>query len=460
VGHNLFFPVLWGVALIFQGLGHDSVFINLARGKIGWITATDISLIISGCFLFLQPLKKISWLLALLSSILAFTVALPYPPNNRILSLIITITFAAPVILSRKKVSNSSTIPTFGDFSSEPELRAFAIGRVACQAIAILIYIFAAVAKINSDFIWGDFSCAKDLATRIFPRLGWPLLPTETLAIGAIGIELLIPFGLMFRRTQHITAVIGLIFHIFLTIDSNHRYYNFSAVMIALLSLFLRGGFMPNIGSFLIKATTLTMVSALFFLNLWAPHLAIGLYLTREILWFIICLAIFSSAIKESNLEQNQIGISIPPLRKNLLGLCMITIVVLNGISPYLGIKTYGSWDMYSNLKMEGRKSNHLFIDRLADISGTSELAVNKSTRSIKFSRMFIEPGEAIPIQVISSLVLGGKEKEDIVFSYRGATYSCPKDRERCDFLKDHKYPNKLLFFRPVDEPGPVKCNN
>ena len=37
-------------------------------------------------------------------------------------------------------------------------------------------------------------------------------------------------------------------------------------------------------------------------------------------------------------------------------------LVIINGISPYIGLKTQTSWSMFSNLRTEGGKTNHILI--------------------------------------------------------------------------------------------------
>ena len=45
-------------------------------------------------------------------------------------------------------------------------------------------------------------------------------------------------------------------------------------------------------------------------------------------------------------------------------------LVVLNGLSPYLGLKTRTAWQMYSNLNLDAATSNHYLIPYSLDIGG------------------------------------------------------------------------------------------
>lgn len=45
-----------------------------------------------------------------------------------------------------------------------------------------------------------------------------------------------------------------------------------------------------------------------------------------------------------------------------LWGLVMLLFTFLNGAAPYLGLKTQSTWTMFSNLQVEGGRSNHFFI--------------------------------------------------------------------------------------------------
>merc|ERR1712113_392661 len=49
-----------------------------------------------------------------------------------------------------------------------------------------------------------------------------------------------------------------------------------------------------------------------------------------------------------------------------------ITVIcaVLNGASPYLGLKTQYTWSLFSNLRVEDGVSNHLFIPASSQLFG------------------------------------------------------------------------------------------
>jgi len=46
-------------------------------------------------------------------------------------------------------------------------------------------------------------------------------------------------------------------------------------------------------------------------------------------------------------------------------------VTVLNGLSPYLGLKTRAAFTMYSNLRLEAADSNHLLWPRSLNLLGT-----------------------------------------------------------------------------------------
>ena len=45
-------------------------------------------------------------------------------------------------------------------------------------------------------------------------------------------------------------------------------------------------------------------------------------------------------------------------------------LVLLNGLSPYLGLKTRTAWQMYSNLNLAAATSNHLLVPSSLDLGG------------------------------------------------------------------------------------------
>lgn len=103
----------------------------------------------------------------------------------------------------------------------------------------VLVYYFAFIAKLNTDFFNPEISCATVLYGDLVDLV--PLLPnadwTARVVIwGTILVELAIPLLLTFRRTRYTAIILGLGFHFMLGLIG-HR--TFSALAFALYSLYL-----------------------------------------------------------------------------------------------------------------------------------------------------------------------------------------------------------------------------
>ena len=80
--------------------------------------------------------------------------------------------------------------------------------------------------------------------------------------------------------------------------------------------------------------------------------------------WSIIIAILFFSAIARSYVCRDSSPTLIWSSRPGLLWL-MLPVVFLNGMSPYLGLKTETSFAMYSSLRTEGEWNNHFFMPAL-----------------------------------------------------------------------------------------------
>jgi len=112
----------------------------------------------------------------------------------------------------------------------------------AARAITVMLYGFAAFAKLNHDFVDVSVSCAAQFYGHI--TRWWPPLPDgpelrRAVVLGTIAAESLLALGLCVRRLRPVAVFGGLLFHIGLALDATKAFLNFSSVMFALLLLFL-----------------------------------------------------------------------------------------------------------------------------------------------------------------------------------------------------------------------------
>ena len=83
------------------------------------------------------------------------------------------------------------------------------------------------------------------------------------------------------------------------------------------------------------------------------------------VLWTAALMTWCLSAVPEPNLPLGPVGTA--PAASGLalpaIGSTSILFAALNGLSPYLGLpKTYATWTMFSNLRVEAGRSNHWLV--------------------------------------------------------------------------------------------------
>ena len=147
-------------------------------------------------------------------------------------------------------------------------------------------------------------------------------------------------------------------------------------------------------------------------------------------------------------------------LKSGVLFLYLIPLVFfLNGISPYLGLKTEGAISMYSNLHVEGRKTNHFlhgvipgfwnYSDEVITIieSNNKELELGKAFVRYDFDRL-LSNLQNVEVTVQSNL----KNTSQKISTKEGNwtnTYSDTNWLIR-----------KFLIFKPIDNVRPKICTH
>jgi hypothetical protein len=128
--------------------------------------------------------------------------------------------------------------------------------------------------------------------------------------------------------------------------------------------------------------------------------------------------------------------------------------VVANGVSPYLGLKTESSWAMFSNLRTEGGQSNHLLVPvglQLFDFQRDLVELVEASDRGLQ---SLADSRFSIPYFEIRR-----KPWMSVVYRRDG------EERRYATVADDPRFPGeipwvlrKALSFRPVSSSAQQRC--
>jgi hypothetical protein len=130
-------------------------------------------------------------------------------------------------------------------------------------------------------------------------------------------------------------------------------------------------------------------------------------------------------------------------------------LVLINGISPYIGLKTQSSWSMFSNLRTEGGASNHLVIKHPYYLAGYQTDLVEIKDSSDPRLKAFKEKGYSITYFELKRYMSakhsidGDSGRIEYVRKGSGKSVSAPGDDPEL-FEPDNYLLRKLLSFRPV----------
>lgn len=250
----------------------------------------------------------------------------------------------------------------------------------------LAFYLFASFDKLNAAFFDPAVSCAIVFLDESLTSIGLGALGVQDatavqwMVIGATAaIELAIPWLLMIRRTRTPAVVLAIAFHAVLSIDKAHQIVDFSSFLTVIYLSFLPAGFSTRVversgalvravaGRYQIRVQLLhgLGVGVLVFLGL-AAELSIPEFTSsRTLLWWFwqpVVVAILVVLVRYARRQPD--GPPTPLGRPPAWLMVVPVLAFVNGLLPYLEVRTAGSWNMYANLRVVDGDSNHFVIRR------------------------------------------------------------------------------------------------
>jgi hypothetical protein len=386
------------------------------------------------------------WLLGVLAAlqIAEVAVVLPLVPNHRLILTFVDLALLAAIL--RRRAGGDA----LDDFIP------------AARTIVVSLYAFAFFAKLNHDFLDPSSSCAAQFYGNV--THWWPVLPDgpavrRTVIWATLAGEGLLAGALCVRRLRPAAALAGLVFHFLLALDATKVFLNFSAVMFALLLSFLPRGFLDSLGAMVdrrsgartaLAAGLLAIVlSGLFAADDWTAWGRLFVWV-RQAVWSIYAVALVTYAIVWCLREYRPE----PPLpHPPLVGMAVIALVWLNGLSPYLGLKTRTTFDMYSNVRLEADRSNHFLVPRSLDLFGfLGDRVAILDTSDPALRRAYVETGEEIPYVQLRAYLTEHPEARVRYLRAAVETESVGTPEPVPKWLRT------LLIFRPLGERSRGEC--
>ncbi len=359
------------------------------------------------------------------------------------------------------------------DFPTDDEC--FRMLRPVLQASMILVYFLAGFHKLNADFVNPDVSCVRDLLGALSAVVRMPPLDTAWVILAMAGVviaweliggpllavpRLQAPL-LAFSWTMHATlALIGFV--------------DFGALALSLLFTFVPGPYLDLLNS-----------------RLRLP--ALGVSMHRAQLYFAICVLagivsglhrrliagmIFNAAALVFIWPLLAAPVARPPkaawagvaLSGRMTPRWMFifpTLLLLHGLTSYLGLRTAGNFSMFSNLRTEGARSNHFLLGsnplKLWSYQEDVVRFIRIDDRRARISYQY-QPlqGNQLPVVEFKKLICAWTRAGATIpmtFEYRGRVHSTDDIVHDPVWRTDERdWQMALLDFRAIQPVGPNRC--
>lgn len=266
----------------------------------------------------------------------------------------------------------------------------WAVFAPAATMTLIVAYGFAAFAKLNADFFNPTVSCAVFYHDQLVRSWGLGVLTSAgrpqfgiIVALAAAATELAVAGLLIARRTRRLALAIALPFHWLLALDWSQHFWDFSAVLFvgfllvaddkvlrALQKRFgnLAGAVRPRVKRMLAALGVLVLVVVAVAAVMPANRSLQGFaVLGGHVVWALVGTGAMWLVLM--SLRGARSAPRWPGQSRHGVVLLVPILAFVNGLTPYLEIKTGFGWNMYSNLRTVAGETNHFFVPATFDLS-------------------------------------------------------------------------------------------
>ena len=342
----------------------------------------------------------------------------------------------------------------------------------------LAFYSFAAFAKLNADFFDPAVSCAVFYLRESADSWGALALVDglggageRAVAVIVAVVELSIPVLLFLRRTRNLGVVVGLVFHLVLAVDRSHQFADFSSILAVLFLLFLdpstvsagvhrlRRGMtllterVPSAPELLRTALVLLVGAVVAYAS--GPSTWNAPPVLRELAvfgWIVTGGALIGVVVTALRDEPGGNGRLLAPGSSRWL-LVVPLLAFLNGLTPYLEIKTGTGWNMYSNLAVIDGESNHYLIRNGLPLTDGHERLVQIVEADGVGLEFYLDSEWVLPEQMLLDHLADRPDaRVEAVVDGRPVTYVGGESDGRPEWLQ------KFQVFRAVDASGAVDC--
>ena len=461
--------LIWGVLLAISCIAHFSIHLSTAKFSLVWIFS--VACLLMSFALIQRPNLNRLLLLAGIQVLHFFAVA-PFNPDHWILICLVNLTLLSAALRQWLLYRKVDPRQLMDDFSQGAKL------------IFLVCYSFAAISKYNIHFLFSDLSAARamqKLQIGGFPALKYfvwiPAAPWLALIC-----ETALPICLCIRRLRNVGIIIALFFHAALMLSPTVKVYDFTLAVYAMLYLFTSNNFDTNLmmilgrlksrlatinsriwpGVLITAATTIIVTSFVsplesvpkyYLVTRWQIALAIT---SAVIVTFLLAIATKSIVEKPA----------VRPRQNNFwpqwgLPYIFVSLSLLNGLCPYLGLKTQGSFTMFSNLQTEAGQWNHLFMPqamRIFDSYQDKLVTVVASTEEFHQQQYIEKNLQATEFEIRRNFMHCSDLKMTVQENGQNVAVTVDSNSRLTQPLPWWK--RKLMIFRPVSPNGQPFTSN
>lgn len=381
-----------------------------------------------------------------------------------------TVFFEAPVVGNHWLVAGFLSLLFIGGFLQTFGSTGQLSGERWWQTVApggrllfLLFYSFSALAKLNSGFFHSEASCGLFYANQWLDSWRLPTMeagPAAVLvAVLVATVELSVPVLLLRPVTRRWGILLAYGFHTVIAFDLDQHFYDFTSVVLLLVTLFWTDADLAaaeQLGrrwpvapwALAIGAAALAVASSLS--NQTAVRSAME---TGAFVWFALVSAVVIGLAFQ--LPSGPIDVRLRPA--GIGSVIVLALVALNGLSPYLELKTGTSFNMYSNLRTVDGESNHLVIRRTVPLRDEQNDAVLIIATEIPGLGSYLDSGQALTRTRLAHYL--SYSDRDATLTVQGTTSGVIETTtagelaDRLPLLQD-----KFVLFRAFSADGPVPC--
>jgi hypothetical protein len=342
------------------------------------------------------------------------------------------------------------------------DVRAFGVARNYVVVVFLMAYFAAALAKLNEDFLFGEASCALSMMGDAMHVIGMDrsaLLASVSAAVPFMvaGVELAVPLLLAIGAVRSVGIIMAVLFHLAISISPTATAIDFTVIIFTVLALLV------PVDSWLAKARTKHLPSKyrppvgratvgilfLFFVLVvfeWRLGTVAGnrSWMLLAPVALVLGAALVVAAVKLRGVSD---GYRVSLSRLSAAHFPLLALLVLNIASPYVGLKTAGTFTMYSNLSTYQNKSNHYLIPRFNRGTMHDDLVEIVSTTNARLQSLQ-ERGLLVTWHELRR-DLARDSTASISYVRGGEVYTYPRAADNPELVTLDPVLHKLLAHRP-----------